>query len=187
MLSPLHDLRHNQNIELFCDSLNELDIVEVAYPQELPAPPPARTPDFSALQGYKSLSAGGIGVDELADMDGIDGEGIIVADIEYDWVLDHEDLMLPASTNTDPEVIDNPFPPANHGTAVLAMLVGKDNSFGVTGIVPKATPLVFPTATERFRCNPGRAINRAAAALQAGDVMLLEMQARVHPDFLPRR
>lgn len=173
------ELRNNQQIELLCDALNGLDFVAAAYPQQLPAPEPATTPDLSSMQGYKSLAAGGIGVQELASVEGIKGTGIIIADIEYDWILDHEDLMLPASTNTDPEVIDNPFPPANHGTAVLTMLVGRDNEFGVTGIVPEATPLVFPTTTERFRYNPGRAINRAAAQLRPGDVMLLEIQAWV--------
>ena len=57
--------------------------------------------------------------------------------------------------NTDPETTFNPYPPANHGTAVLGMLVGQDNGFGVTGIVPAAIPLVFPTTTEKFKYNPG--------------------------------
>ena len=123
------------------------------------------TPDFAYLQGYKNQLAGGIGVDAVASVAGVDGTDITVADIEYDWVLDHEDLMLPESANTDPEIIFNPWPPANHGTAVLSMLVAKDNDFGITGIVPAATALVFPTTTDKFKYNPGRAINRAAAAL----------------------
>ena len=87
-----------------CDELNKLAVVEAAFPQALPAPPPATdTPDFSALQGYKNQSAGGIGLDIIAGVAGVDGSGITFADIEYDWVLDHEDLLLPESINTDPE------------------------------------------------------------------------------------
>ena len=176
----LLELRSKQNPEEVCNALNALAVVETAFPQALPAPPPATdTPEFSALQGYKNQSAGGIGLDIVAGLAGVDGTGITFADIEYDWVLDHEDLLLPESINTDPETTFNPYPPANHGTAVLGMLVGQDNGFGVTGIVPAASPLVFPTTTEKFKYNPGRAINRAAAQLGQGDVMLLEIQTWV--------
>jgi len=172
----------NQNPEQICDALNALDLVESAFPQDLPAPPPANnpdTPDFTDLQGYKQQLAGGIGVDIVASVPGVDGTSMTFADIEYDWVLDHEDLMLPESINTDPETIFNPYPPANHGTAVLSVLVAKDNGFGITGIVPAANALVFPTSTDKFKYNPGRAINRAAAQLQPGDIMLLEIQTWV--------
>lgn len=178
----LLDLGADQNAAKLCDELNGLDIVESAFPQALPAPPPATnpdTPDFSFMQGYKNQITGGIGVDAVAGVPGVDGSGMTLADVEYDWELAHEDLLLPESTNSDPETIYNPYPPANHGTAVLGMLVGKDNGYGITGIVPEVTPLVFPTTTERFLYNPGRAINRAAAALAAGDVMLLEIQTWV--------
>lgn len=172
-LKPRHDPAR------ICDELNLLELVESAVPQELPAPAPAVTPDFEYLQGYRTQVGGGLGVDAVAGVPGVDGAGMMIADIEYDWVLGHEDLMLPDSVNTDPETIDNPYPPANHGTAVLAMLVGKDNGFGITGIVPAATPAVFPTTTTKFKYNPGRAINRAAAHLRLGDVMLLEIQTWV--------
>ena len=73
-------------------------------------------------------------------MPGGDGALTTVVDVEYSWVLDHEDLGLDASANIDTQAtLSDPFDDTNHGTAVLGVLRGGANAYGVSGIVPAAT------------------------------------------------
>ena len=132
----------------FCDALNALLFIELAQPVPRPAPPPAlpapppptdippKTPDFSSMQQYRG-STRGVGADDVKSIPGAwDGSGISIVDIEYQWVLDHEDLDLPPAASIDSATIDNPYPQneGNHGTAVLGELGAKDNGYGVTGL-----------------------------------------------------
>ncbi len=68
----------------------------------------------------------------------------------------------------------------DHGTAVLGELVGRANTFGVTGIANRARMRVAGVCTGNPPCNAnaGRAdaIIRAAKRLRAGDVILIEQQ-----------
>ena len=163
----------------FCDELNMLPFVELSSPAPKPAPPPRDisppTPDFTQRQGYRG-SQSGIGAVDVMNLPGADGSGVTVVDIEYDWLLDHEDLELPSSANIDAgNRILNPYG-TDHGTAVLGELGAKNNRYGVTGIVPGAELKVAPQYTVRHRYNPARAINLAAGVLSPGDVILLENQ-----------
>lgn len=163
--------------------LNALPIVELAEPLRPPPPPPVDlfppTPDFSGSQGYKSAPPTGIGALDPARVPGGDGARITVVDVEYNWVLGHEDLELPASAQLGGETIVDPFPSeqGSHGTAVLGQIGGKRNGYGVTGITPAATLKVSPSNTAEFGYNSvARAIGIAKDALQAGDVILIEAQ-----------
>ena len=174
------------DIGLFCDALNKLPIVELATPVPQPPPLPVdippTTPDFSSSQGYLDSAPGGIGATDAASpFPGADGTGTRVVDIEYQWVLDHEDLELPSSANIDSATLADPFPSdqGNHGTAVLGELVGGDNEYGVTGIVPGATMLVAPANTFEFGYNVGRAVSLASSVLGPGDAILIEQQTGV--------
>jgi hypothetical protein len=174
------------DVVALCNELNALPYVELAAPLPPPAPLPVDldppTPDFSGQQGYREVAPLGIGSKQAALVwSAGDGSGIKIVDIEYQWVLDHEDLELPASANIDSATIDDPFPDdeGSHGTAVLGELVAKDNGYGVTGIVPAATALVAPANTVEHGYNLARAINLAAGALDPGDVILLEQQTCV--------
>jgi serine protease len=175
-------LRPKVDVGALCDALNELPIIESAVPAPLDAPPPTdispQTPDFSAIQSYGSLATGGIGVDEVAGIPGADGAGMAFVDVEFGWILDHEDLELPPATIIDEATIDNPYNP-NHGTAVLGMIVAKDNGYGVTGLTPAATAYVAPIRTIEHGGNMPRAISNAIGQLQTGDVILIESQAWV--------
>ncbi|MGI9293653.1 MAG: hypothetical protein ACR2PS_06690, partial [Pseudomonadales bacterium] len=173
----------NVNIAELLDALNALDIVELAQPMPLPPQPPVDlappTGDFTNLQGYRDAAPDGIGVADNQAIAGIDGSGIAFVDIEYSWLLDHEDLELPSTANIDTEATGvDPFPAtgANHGTAVLGEIVGGDNAYGVTGLATGAAAFVAPANTAEFGYNPARAINIAAGALSPGDVILLEQQ-----------
>ncbi len=164
-----------------CDDLNALDIVELAEPAPMPAPPPVDlappTPDFSFLQSYRDAPPG-IGVSNL-NIGGIDGNGIAFADVEFSWLLNHEDLELPSTTNIDTATASDPFSDSNHGTAVLGEIVGGDNGYGVIGITPAASAFVAPANTVEFGENEARAINLAAATLNAGDAIQIELQNTV--------
>ena len=82
------------------------------------------------------------------------GAGVRIADLEYYWTPDHEDLQL------DPVAADlggTAYPQYRnfadeHGTAVFGEMVGKDNGFGVTGGVPDASMHgISPTRARRDR------------------------------------
>jgi serine protease len=172
----------NVNVAELCDALNALDIIESAVPAPPIAPLPIdiapATPNFTGVQGYRSLATGGIGIDEVAAIPGTDGAGTAFADVEFDWILDHEDLELPPSAIIGTGTIDSPYAP-DHGTAVLGMLVAKDNDYGVTGMVPAATAMVSPVKTVEEGGSVAWAINNAVARLSPGDVILIEVQAWV--------
>lgn len=160
--------------------ISELPIVEYAEPLLPPAPPPVDisppTPSLVGSQTYRAAPPGGIGVFDTSTVPGGDGTNMRIVDIEYSWLLNHEDLELPASTNIDSFTLSDPFSSTDHGTAVLGELGGRANAYGVTGIAPGTTLLVAPANTVQGGYNVARSINLAASRLQAGDVILLEQQ-----------
>ena len=166
---------------VLADRLNRLAVVEYAEPMGLPAPPPVDiappTPNFTANQGYKSAPPQGIGALNPVAVPGGDGAGIRFVDIEYSWQLDHEDLSIsPARVLTGGATLSDPFGSTDHGTAVLGEIVGRRNSYGVTGIAPAAIPYVAPANTLQFGYDPARAIGLASTLLRRGEVILIEQQ-----------
>lgn len=160
------------DVEALLDELNALDLVEIAYPEPLPAPDPA-TPDWRSLQGYRETAPGGIDVDGVADLPGGRGQHIQVIDIEYDFNSAHEDLPAVAyyANGTPTTPFSN-----NHGTAVLSQLVAVDNGFGLQGMVDQAAAgFVNQKNTEDGYDMPD-AIAIATANSAPGDVILLESQ-----------
>lgn len=161
-----------------CDALNALPYVERAELAPVQATPPVDlappTSDYAALQGYRSPAPLGIGVLNPLLFPGSDGAGMAVADCETSWRLDHEDLELPPSaminTGTPFDILND----RNHGTAVLGELVGKDNGYGITGIVPAATAYVAPVTTAEYLYDVARAVNLSSAVLTPGDAILIE-------------
>jgi hypothetical protein len=106
---------------------------------------------------------------------GVDGAGIGFADVEMGWNLSHEDLRskMPAGLLTDqinPQFVD-------HGTAVLGLVVGSDNSKGIVGIAPGVTDVLLASHWDgASRENVANAVATAAQRLKVGDVLLLETQ-----------
>jgi hypothetical protein len=160
--------------------------VEEAYVAPAPQEPPGRadaraafaalvSPSFSALQGYFAWTVEGTGAEILRTLPGGDGRGIQVVDLEYAWYHAHEDLGMSAATH---HWWGNPYLAFgdDHGTAVLGVLGGLDNGFGVTGGVPAATIRTVSPFPSQFY-DPAAAIVAAAARLRRGDVLLLEQQA----------
>jgi hypothetical protein len=148
------------------------------------APPPQLppTPDFTGMQGYLRPTPQGIDADFSRQDPRTRGARVTIADLEYYWTADHEDLQL------DPVATDlgkTEFPQYTgfndeHGTAVFGEMVAKDNGYGVTGGVPDATMRgISPT---RARPQGGTSYNTAAALtyagqfLKPGDIVLVEQQ-----------
>jgi serine protease len=152
--------------------LRSLAEVEHAYPMPLPAPPPA-TPSLTRHQGYYGLPRAGTAAFWAHNLPGGRGDGVTIVDVEYDWYFPHEDLLLPPAALISGERY-TAFG-TDHGTAVLGMLVARDNGFGMTGGVPNARALAASPVRGGLH-RPAEAIAAATAATLPGDVILIELQ-----------
>jgi hypothetical protein len=138
------------------------------------------TPNFT--QGHlNSVSEGGMGVPCAWAIEGGRGAGINIIDAEGAWNFSHEDLPVNLGERLAPteSAERNEIGWRNHGTAVLGVLGGDNNTFGITGICPEAflrTVSVFGNSdgTPCATWSAGAAIVRAADNLNAGDILLLE-------------
>ena len=153
--------------------LNSLPVVEAAFP--LPLPQDASlpralqsgTPDFTADQHYRHAAPQGVDADYAWQHPGGRGAGVRIVDIEGGWNLDHEDL--PALFYQDGVNWGG-----NHGTAVLGILAAVDNGFGMTGIVPESDIGVGSVGNSHGPYALAAAIDRTAAALDPGDIIVIE-------------
>ena len=124
----------------------------------------------------------GFGFDEAARWPGGDGSNVSVADIEYSWDPDHEDLGTIQRTvawGWNSEAY------AYHGTAVLAQLAAEDNGYGVTGMVPGADVFVVSPFDDNENYSIAAALEGAAALMDAGDVILIEQQTYAYGNYAP--
>ncbi|MEE2751180.1 MAG: S8 family serine peptidase [Myxococcota bacterium] len=168
------------------DAFNEMDWVELAYLAFLPQPPPSdippTTPDFTELQVWLDAAPSGFGFGEGERWPGGDGSHVTIADIEYGWTADHEDLG-----QVDPVVgwgwDSGEY--AFHGTGVLGILVGGDNGYGVMGGAPGASAMVISPFETSEVYSVAAAIYGATELLDAGDVILIEQQSMAHDSYAP--
>lgn len=153
------------------------DDVLAAYRAAVAAPPPA-TPCFATHQKYFGAAPDGLGIQAARTWPGATGANVTVIDVEYSWNISHEDLS--AARKPDALLIQgipvDPFSDNNHGTAVLGILAGDPNAIGVNGIVPDATIRLANANQQIIGYQAAAAVASAAAALQAGDVIVLEQQ-----------
>lgn len=157
-----------------------LDEVEFAYFEQVRPPNPATdiapmTPDLVSNQGYRGAE-NGIDMEGAAAM-GLDGSGIRISDVEYNWNLDHEawndgTMTQEAGTTIPPDLQFN----GDHGTAVAGELVAHGVGYGVTGITPASPFFVYPQSTQEGGYRRTEAITSALADSGVGDVVLLEIQ-----------
>jgi hypothetical protein len=173
--APLENLE-----DLARDLVAAQDVVDAAYvkPPAMPAifsseptstDAPPITPNFVNSQGYLNSAPGGIGaITDPSDPTG-QGRDIRVIDCEWGWRLTHEDLRevqggVIAGTNSN----DTAF--VNHGTAVAGVIGGDQNTFGITGIAPRA---MFFTSSFVGQ-STSVAIAKATDKLRPGDIILIE-------------
>ena len=156
---------------------------EINVMESSPQSAPAGTPDFASRQGYLGPAPEGIDANYAWTKPGGKGKGIGIIDIEGAWRFSHEDLLL-----NQGGVIGGIETPnlgwRNHGTAVVGVIGGDVNNFGIHGICPeanvRAVSIFGGTGT-------AGAIRIAADASNPGDIMLLEVH-RPGPrhNFQPR-
>ncbi|MFO0603829.1 MAG: S8 family serine peptidase [Polyangiales bacterium] len=140
------------------------------------------TPDFTPRQGYLGPAPAGVDAAAAWALPGGRGADVHVIDVEGGWDFEHEDLRV----NKGGVVTGTPFRDRywrDHGTAVLGVVAGDANAFGVTGIAPDARA---SAASHRGR-GTAPAIYDAAELLSPGDVILVEAH-RPGPrfDYEPR-
>ncbi len=161
-------------------------LVETAYLAYQPVPPPAdippTTPDFTAEQLYLEAAPTGFGFGEQAFWPGGDASNVAIADIEYGWDPEHEDLDSTGkafASGWDSQQY------LYHGNGVLGIMFGGDNGYGVTGAAPAAEVLVVSPYSAPSRYDVADAVDRAAQLLDAGDVLLIEQQAFQNGNYCP--
>lgn len=132
---------------------------------------PAATPDFTSRQGYLDPAPSGVSARAAWALAGGDGAGVGVVDIEGAWRFTHEDLR----ENKGGVIGGEPSRGRmwrDHGTAVIGVVGGDRNDFGVTGIAPAAKV----SAVSVFGgTGSAGAIALAAQRSQPGDVILIEL------------
>ncbi|MGI5374193.1 S8 family peptidase [Streptomyces sp. CA-251387] len=135
------------------------------------------TPDYSGRQGYLRPAPEGVDAYWAWQRPGGTGQGVTVIDVEGSWQLGHEDLAAKlAGVVVGTPVADLAW--RNHGTAVIGVIGGDRNEYGVTGIVPETV-----TAAASFQgIGTAAAIHAAADRLSPGDIVLIELH-RPGPRF----
>ena len=148
------------------------DAVDAVYVESGPLPPPN---PLRQGQRYRKGDALGINADgiDTANQAGGDGNGVVVADVEGGWVLDHQ--YLPAGIPLSGENYDY----HGHGAAVLSVLADRDDDQGGLGIAHGCTPRAFSVwryGRFGFGLHRFSAVMAAVADLNPGDIILLEIQ-----------
>lgn len=127
--------------------------------------------NWTDLQDYLFPSPRGVDAMFAWAIPGGRGENVKIADIEWGWEPRHQDYK---------DNLENIYGSNNsyveHGTAVLGEMIGVDNGIGITGIVPKAKAITVSVDSSEYP-TVAEYILFAAAKLEAGDVILLEMHA----------
>ncbi|HDR8476561.1 putative mucin/carbohydrate-binding domain-containing protein [Bacillus thuringiensis] len=194
---------NNIEIELLLKKFETSPLVEEAYIQEkqILTPPEIQLQDLSVNpyddprfknQGYLEAAPKGINASHAWGIKGGDGKGTTFVDMEYGWLLNHEDLV---NKNIKLMSGQNISQHRAHGTSVLGIVSSEDNQIGNIGIAPKANVKVISQIRDNGIYNTADAILSAVHNLQSGDVLLLEAQAsydgygdkylpvEVHPDI----
>ncbi|HEX5732802.1 MAG TPA: S8 family serine peptidase [Blastocatellia bacterium] len=141
--------------------------------------------ELEAFQGYLEAAPEGMDVRYAWAQEGGRGENVKIIDIEFNWNLAHNDLV---HATADPFVLVrgiDPVPEFNldHGTAVLGLLVAAPDGIGITGIAHGAKVGLVNPLTEGTTPRLAEAITFASRRMEAGDVMLIELQSIAGPRF----
>jgi serine protease len=138
------------------------------------------TPLFETRQSYLQANPLGVNAVAVRGLPGGHGENVKIVDIETGMNANHEDLTTFWIGNL-PEDSD-------HGTAVMGILGGRQNSFGITGIAPLASLGFYgfiegnqDVVDDPYMTGILRAITEATLQLEAGDVLVIE-QHMLGPD-----
>lgn len=139
------------------------------------------TPDFRAQQTWLDAEYG-IAAGEAGGFPGGDAAGRTIADIEYGWEPDHEDL---AATVGILRWGYDSMQYRYHGTSVLGELRATQNGFGVDGAVGGAALMVLSPWSDPDTYDVAAAVLAAIDLLEPGDVLLIEQQGYVDGSYCP--
>ncbi|EJV75318.1 S8 family peptidase [Bacillus thuringiensis] len=171
------------DVQALLAKFEKSSLIETAYLQEEETPPEEHLPNLSVnpydeprltRQGYLEPAPLGINAPYAWSIKGGDGKGTTFVDMEYGWLLSHEDLV-----NQKIELMSgqNKSEHHDHGTSVLGIVSAEDNNIGGIGIAPKAKVKVVSQIRDNGNYNTADAILSAVNNMQAGDILLLEAQA----------
>ena len=155
--------------------------------------------ELSATAAMLNTGFGGGGLDVAAAVDSasrsygvpataLQGRGLNVGVIDTSAFPDHESLVTaynsgrlivePGQTLVVTPPGATPIIDPDHGTAVLAMLIGQRTTGGggVVGAVPEATAYFFPSVSVEEAGRLPTALARAGQTLQPGDVLAVPLQ-----------
>jgi subtilisin family serine protease len=151
-----------------------------------PPPPPPSTPSFVDRETQFAPTPDGLGLTRAAVLKNATGKGVRIADIEYSWNTDHEDLGRVRTTGVMVKVgtPSDPFDDDNHGTAVAGILSADDNAFGVVGESFDSRLYLTNAGSVQHGTSVAAAITAARKKLRPGDVILIEQQVWGNGDDL---
>lgn len=145
--------------------------IEVVGPD--PLVNPADDPR-SGNQDYLNAAPVGIDARYAWTIAGGDGAGQRIVDMERGWTFGHEDLAAHNITLVHGAIRDvDRF----HGTSVFGQLIAVDNTVGCVGIAPHVASAL---ATSPWTSSIPNAIVVAVAAMDFGDVLILEAQVQAN-------
>jgi hypothetical protein len=170
--------KNSRDAKKIAQELNRKEAVWKAYvaPRPVPAMPAGSalgSRNFEPAQGYLYAPPNGIGAAEVWSLAGAKGRGITICDIEATGT-DSTKICLRIQLIGGTVINDVGW--RNHGTAVLGEMISIPNNKGTVGISHQAKAVVH-SAVVGGVFNTAAAINNAASALKAGDVILIELQA----------
>ena len=146
-----------------------LETINMMSSLEGEAPP--STANFRSRQGYLDAAPSGIDASYAHTLSGGRGRGVGVIDIEGAWRFTHEDL-----TQNQGGVVGGTQSLSqgwrNHGTAVIGVISGDRNAFGIDGICPDARMRAISIFGGMGSAG---AIRKAAQLSRKGDIILIEL------------
>lgn len=178
------DVRDRGDLESLAAELAEMrDEIAVAYHERTvseasgPALTAGANPYFQN-QGYLEAAPLGIGARDAWLKIQDKGSDMRVIDLEAGWILGHQDLPKPQLLYGDDGVAYG-YVTGDHGAAAMGVVGAVNNQIGVIGMVPDALTLSAVSHYDSAK-NDGLhvadAVSAALSHLQAGDVLLLEIQ-----------
>lgn len=160
---------------------------EVAYKEHSVTDPVINATDdtLAAQQGYLEAAPDGIDARWAWTQPNSEGVGVGLVDLEQGWIPGHEDLAAAGPSlvfNDNRHGVGTYL--GDHGTAVLGEIIGVDNNRGVVGIAPSVN---YVKMVSHYEAATGTALHVADAIvaaitnMNAGDVLLLEVQRNYFP------
>ena len=134
-------------------------------------------------------SGGGIDVQGMVDFatgigfsgTSVLGDQITVGVIDYSADIKHADLVGQVSVEANQTILiaapgTSPLFNPDHGTAVLGVLVAKDDGVGITGLLPLAHAIFYPAVTKAQGGRLATAIISAGNDLRDADVLCIPLE-----------